>query len=99
FGDEPVSVPLRLAGGVLEQAIVDGQPARLQVVEPKTSLGNSPSPSGQTDREANASRSPVVGSRLLLLHLTGKGRKQIELRVRLSLVRQGGWGIVRAQGP
>ena len=42
----------------------------------------------------------VLGSqRILLLHLSGKGRKTVELQVRLGLSRQGGWRIVRGQLP
>jgi len=33
FGDEPVAVPVRLSGGVLSLAELDGRPARLSVVE------------------------------------------------------------------
>ena len=36
---------------------------------------------------------------MLYLHLSGKGRKSVELQIRLGLSRQGGWRIVRARLP
>ncbi len=37
--------------------------------------------------------------RMLLLHLSGKGRKKLELTIHLGLTRQGGWRIVHGQLP
>lgn len=95
FSDKPVAVPLSLAGGVLERATVDGQPARLQVVEPAA---------GATAPVGNALRgvppaTEGVPQRLFLLHLAGKGRHVVQLNIRLGLARQGGWRIVRGQLP
>lgn len=90
FGDKPVSVPLHLAGGVLEKATVDGQAAKLQLVEPEPN---------QQPAQQQAKAAGTLPPRMLLLHLSGKGRKSIELHVRLGLARQGGWRIVHGQLP
>ncbi|HZN36503.1 MAG TPA: hypothetical protein VFB80_21890, partial [Pirellulaceae bacterium] len=90
FSDKPVSVPLHLGGGVLEKATVDGQAAKLQLVEPE---GQPPA------QAAKPNSGGGIPPRMLLLHLTGKGRKSVELHVRLGLSRQGGWRIVRGQLP
>jgi hypothetical protein len=42
FTDKPVAVPMHLAGGVLVKGTVDGQAARLQVVEPQAVQPNQP---------------------------------------------------------
>src|SRR5439155_11376341 len=47
----------------------------------------------------SASAGGRVPARILLLHLSGKSRKTVELQVRLGLSRQGGWRIVRGQLP
>ncbi len=90
FSDKPVSVPLHLAGGVLERATVDGKAATLQLVAPDV---NPPA------QQAAAPKAESLPPRMLLLHLSGKGRKAVELHVRLGLSRQGGWRIVRGQLP
>lgn len=93
YSDNPVAVPLALVGGVLEKATVDGQAARLQMVEQQAdAAANQPKTGAQ-------SRTATPTSRLLLLHLSGKGRKLVELRIRLGLARQGGWRIARGQVP
>ena len=99
FTDKPVSVPLILAGGVLERATVDGQAARLQVVE------SQPAPNAPAQQQAAQppSDEPLaqveMPARMLLLHLAGKGRKSVQLNIRLGLARQGGWRIVRGRLP
>ncbi|MEX2174690.1 MAG: hypothetical protein WD872_10035 [Pirellulaceae bacterium] len=92
FTDKPVAVPLHLAGGVLVKATVDGQPARLQLVEPESAQQAKP----QTQIAEAAAHIPP---RLLLLHLTGQGRKKLELTIQMGLARQGGWRLVRGQVP
>ena len=37
--------------------------------------------------------------RLLVLHLSGKGRKKLEVTIQLGLARQGGWRVVRSRLP
>jgi hypothetical protein len=117
FSDKPVSVPLHLGGGVLEKATVDGQAAKLQLVEPEGAAETArgvPSAVGNALRGVpGAANEPApaapgtaqrpfptgIPPRLLLLHLSGKGRKSVELHVRLGLSRQGGWRIVRGHLP
>jgi hypothetical protein len=93
FSDKPVALPLALAGGVLEKATVDGQAARLQVVEPQ------PAPNAPAQQQAAPNPAGGLPARMLLLHLSGKGRKSVQLNIRLGLSRQGGWRIVRGQLP
>jgi hypothetical protein len=105
YSDKAVVVPLALAGGVLERATVDGQAARLQVVEP---VGNAlrgvpdtatDGPHAQGTAQRPFPTEHVLPPRMLLLHLSGKGRKTVQLNIRLGLTRQGGWRIVKGQLP
>src|SRR4030095_8951790 len=93
YGDKPIAVPLALSGGVLEKATVDAQAARLQVVEPQVA------PNAQQAAAKAQAKPAAMPPRLLLLHLSGKGRKSVELHIRLGLSRQGGWRSVRGQNP
>ena len=98
YTDKPVSVPLHLAGGVLVKATVDGGVARLQVVEPQPQqVPNAPAQQAANPNPAPQTDGPPA--RMLLLHLSGKGRKKLELTVQLGVTRQGGWRIVRGQLP
>jgi len=93
YSDKPIAVPLALAGGVIESATVDGEAARLQLDEVQLSR---PVPQAAL---AASNRSPAALPRMIFLHLAGKGRKSVELHIRLGLARQGGWRIVRAKLP
>ena len=97
FTDKPVAVPMHLAGGVLVKGTVDGQAARLQVVEPEAVQPNQPAEQAALQQAVALPGQPPA--RLLLWHLSGKGRKKIELTIQLGLERQGGWRIVRGQLP
>jgi hypothetical protein len=104
FSDKPVAVPLHLSGGVLVKATVDGAAARLQIVGAENASlpkGNAkpqePTPQ-QVAATPNSPDSPLP-PRLLLLHLSGKGRKKLEVTLQLGLARQGGWRVVRGQLP
>ncbi|MCI0360789.1 MAG: hypothetical protein L0211_20110, partial [Planctomycetaceae bacterium] len=100
YSDKPVAVPMTLGGGVLVKATVDGASARLQVVQPEGTAPNAPAqqPAQQAANPApNAAE--ALPPRLLLLHLSGKGRKKLELTIHLGLTRQGGWRIVHGQLP
>lgn len=81
YQDGYVSIPLALKGGILARADVDGQAAR---------LGSMPvaSPSGVK------TAAPVDGTKpLIVLHTSGKGRHRLELEIRMSLERRGGWRV------
>lgn len=90
FTDKPTIIPLNLVGGVLVKALLDGQPARLQMVQP-----------GQLPANANQQIAalPAGAEAVALLHVTGKGRKQLELTIRLGLERRGGWRIASGRLP
>lgn len=89
YTDEMVAVPLALEGGVLARALVDGQPARLRVPEID--------PAEQPVAGKKIAAQP--GQTLYVLHVQGKGRKRLDLEVRLKLERQGGWRVAVGRLP
>ncbi len=99
FGEEPVSIPLRLGGGVLSLAELDGKPAPLRVVEAAPPVANAPAQqqkqvrAQQSAAQVQQSEAVPPGGSLLLLHVDGKGRHRLKLALRLRLVRQGGWRV------
>jgi hypothetical protein len=105
FSDKPVAVPMTLGGGVLVKATVDGASAKLQVVEPNATAPNAPAektakqPAHQQAANPAPNAADSLPPRMLLLHLSGKGRKKLELTIHLGLTRQGGWRIVHGQLP
>ncbi len=90
FTDQPVTIPLPLAGGVLARALVDGQPARLKATAAEQA------PPAQAK---NASRKPADASAMILLYAQGKGRKRLDVTIRLRLTRDGGLRIATGQLP
>ncbi|NLE37430.1 MAG: hypothetical protein GX621_05330, partial [Pirellulaceae bacterium] len=78
------AVALRLGGGVLADARLDGEPARLSVTRPE------PLPRRNMPQQAQSAR-PAVDSAILLLHVPTEGRHELALKIRLPLRRQGGW--------
>ena len=90
FADGPVRVPLRLAGGVLTHADLDGAPARLAVV-------TAPGASAQARQQAATPRPPAAP--LLLLHVSGRGRHRLDMAVSMKIEQRGGWRRVRARLP
>jgi hypothetical protein len=83
FTDRPVTVPFHLHNGVLVETALDGNPARVRVVQAQSGLqGASP-----------------AGGVLFALELSGKGRHVLSLSARLPLVRQGGWRVAAGQLP
>ncbi len=81
-------VPLVLAGGVLEKALLDAQPARIYVVH----SDSSPPPSEMQQR-AQPSAETATPS-LITLHTSEKGPHQLELAIRYRLTRRGGWRVL-----
>ncbi len=97
FADTAVTIPLTLAGGVLQSITVDGQPARLQLIEPQPAVQipiTNQSALGQPKPGA-AGQAPAV----MLLHVSGKGIKDIQLVVGMKIERRGGWRAVDGQLP
>jgi len=78
------TVPLRLAGGVLADAKLDGQPARLSVAQAEP---------------LNQTAAPGPQAAVLLLHVAKPGRHVLVVRVRLRLRRHGGWQVAEGIGP
>jgi hypothetical protein len=95
FGDKPVIVPLKLGGGVLTKAELDGKPARLSVPRPI------PVRRAKAKQRAAKSRkpaAPAAGS-MIVLHVDKKGRHRLDLVVRMRLERRGGWRVARGVLP
>jgi len=93
FAEQPVQVPLRLAGGVLASATMDGKPARLQLIQPAAE------PAAQQQQVAQAAPAPAPDADFALLQLTGSGRRQLTLQIRLTLQRRGGWRVAAGRLP
>ncbi len=97
YHDEPVAVPLVLAGGVLTHAELDGSPANLGI----TSSDSEPQALTQATESGQSARHQVdrpPGTRLTL-QVHGKGRHRLELTVRLKIARSGGWRRVEGRLP
>jgi hypothetical protein len=86
YTSDLIAVPLGLDGGVLVQATLDGQPARIQFVEPVE---------GDQKLQAAAPDS----RKLATLYVAGTGAKKLELVVRYPLARRGGWRVVQGRVP
>ncbi|NQU21976.1 MAG: hypothetical protein HQ567_11890, partial [Candidatus Nealsonbacteria bacterium] len=100
FADGYVAIPLRLAGGVLSRADLDGKPARLRTLEIPPPPGKPVAPPGKNaPSSSRAKQQHAPGLPTLLLYVRGKGRHKLELAVRLPLTRQGGWRVVEGTLP
>jgi len=107
FGDQPVTIPLGLTGGVLARADLDGRPARLSIVRTAPSpVGPNPPPQQQPAAQQPAQPGPAQGGAalarpmppadgsLVALLVSGKGRHRLVLEVRMRLERTGGWRVM-----
>jgi len=92
YEDEPVEIPLRLEGGVLTQATLDGESARIRVV----SSAASPA-ANRLSRSQQQVGSPARP--LIVVYTSGKGRQRLEFSIRIPLQRSGGWRIAQARLP
>lgn len=103
YADGDVSVPLAIGGGVLESASVDGQPARLQVVQPQAPAqaagGAAPQQAAQQQQRLATATAAQPAETLFMLHLEGKGRKELAIEVRLKIEKRGGWRVVDGRVP
>ncbi len=109
--DKEVQIPLHLDGGVLASAMLDGKPARLQIVE--AAAANQPevanAPAQQTPQPAPNAPAQVRQSKarpvtappdcFALLYASGEGRKRLDLTVRIKLERRGGWRVASGRVP
>ncbi|MEE3370649.1 MAG: hypothetical protein VX346_15020 [Planctomycetota bacterium] len=82
FTDQPVSIPLPIAGGVLTKAQLDGLPARLLLAKPVDK------PIVQVEQQVPQRPLPP---QILTLQAVGKGRKRLDFSMRLRLQQTGGW--------
>ncbi len=94
FSDSGVTIPLSLSGGVLQSLTVDGKPGRLQLVEPAAEAPPQAPPGA-----ASQLPMPAPKPNLMLLHVSGKGLKEIKLTVRMKIERRGGWRVIEGHLP
>ena len=85
FRDTTVQVPFELGGGVLTNATVDGQPARIEV--------------SKSSEQSSISAAPAEEGSSIELHVSGPGTHVFEFSVRLRLERSGGWRIAAGRLP
>ncbi len=112
YSDKEVQIPLQLEGGVLASAVLDGKPARLQIVQ-ATISSNQPEAANAPaqQRSQQAPNAPHQGNQrdaqvaaappdcFALLYASGEGRKRLELAVRIKLERRGGWRVASGRVP
>ncbi len=99
YTDKPVTIPLTLVGGVLAKATLDGQAARIQVVQPIAVPQAANAPPAQQQAKMPNPPGGAVPEAVALLHASGKGRKKLEISIRMGLERRGGWRIVAGRLP
>ncbi len=92
YQDGPVQIPLRLAGGVIAEARLDGEPARLQMAEPQPVPENAPQQ--QAAQQAKPQGPGFPAAPIYLLYVDGKGTKELQLTLRFGVTRQGGWRTI-----
>ena len=91
FVDDYVEIPFVIAGGVFAKATLDGQPARIKMVQPTVQ----PKGKAQVRQQAEAKAAPPLS----VLYVKGKGRHTLDLSVQLKLERRGGWRVVNGRLP
>jgi len=91
FTEDFADVSLPLGNVVLTRAVLDGQPARLRVVQP------APVPDAAAQQAAPVQ--PAVPDTLISLPVLGRGRHRLEVTARLRLERQGGWRVAAGRLP
>jgi hypothetical protein len=104
FGNQQVEIPLALSGAMITSAALDGQPAKLRVVQPQVTPPSADGAGGQsTDQTkppaAQVQQSPASTVPVLALIVQGQGQHDLELVARVAIERQGGWRRVQAVLP
>ena len=102
-----VTVPLRLHGGVLARAELDGKAARLRLsgftaansLTPNAPAVAPSNPFNPVEAFKQPAASRLPNDALVLLYVEGKGRHVLEIEVRVPLRRQGGWRVAEATLP
>ncbi len=96
FSETGVTIPLTLSGGILQNITVDGQSARIQLLQ---SRPGPQLPAQPVQQAVNAQPLPTPAPDILMLHLTGKGVKEVKLVARMKIERRGGWRVVEGHLP
>jgi hypothetical protein len=114
FADAPQDVPLALAGAVFTSATIDGKPAQIRVaqldVRPQPVAGQSAAQQAApqqaaTQQAATPQARPksgkpfVMPSAMVVLTVSGKGEKLIEITVRMRQTSRGGLRLLQGQLP
>ncbi len=96
FVDDEVAIPFSMDNCVLESLTVDGVAGRLQLatVIPQAISKES---RGQAAQAVQSNIAPAP--HLMLLRVSGKGRKSVDIQLRMKLERRGGWNVVEARVP
>lgn len=108
FAEGSQQIPLPMSGAVLTKVTVDGQAARMQVIQPaepapvaanaQPAPGNAqPAPNQQSQQAAVPQPPPPESIPAVLVE--GIGRKKLEFELRFKLNRSGGWRIVSGRIP
>ncbi|MDP6443903.1 MAG: hypothetical protein QF805_08950 [Pirellulaceae bacterium] len=97
FVERPILVPLPLQSGVVAAATLDGEPAKLTVIQPAPANAEPKQQDKQAQMEQQAA--PAAGGPVLALQVSGKGRKELALTIRFRVNRQGGWRRVGGRLP
>ncbi len=96
--DTLIGIPVSFSRGVLEQATVDGSPARIARLQPDSNADRSPDNSPQLN-QSQSSAPALQAEALIAIYIQGPGRHEVELSVRYPLERHGGWRVVRGKLP
>lgn len=102
FAEGIHQIPLPIVGAVLTKVTLDGQAARMQVIQPAPEVNQpaaqpanaNPAP----NQQATAPQAPPAESIPVVL-VEGIGRKKLEFDLRFKLTRSGGWRIVSGRLP
>jgi len=89
-----VTIPLPIEGGVLARADLDGRPARLGIAEASSYANERGVQSAYSPRQ-----SQLAAAQLPVLYVSGRGRHQLDLAVRMRLQRRGGWRVATGRLP
>ena len=111
YTDELTEIPLSLSGGVLAVAQADGKPARIRMVEPRSAEAvpttanqpNQPAAQQSTPQQAvvaqAANARPAPAAPIVVLYLSGKGKHELSMEIRMKTARQGGWRSIEGVVP
>lgn len=100
FVDSSLAIPMPLQGCVLETATINGQPAKLQLVQTQRPVGvTSNAPVQRARKSDKQGRIAEPLKSFLVLHSSGAGTKEIDITLRWELSKSGGWRIASGVVP